>query len=108
MRLDINFKLSLDRYIDAVRVNSNFENQFVNQRGDTESATLKVLFMQICKLNKCSFRVFKHDKINFKVLTHQVFFAGRRAVLVFGWYLNLDFRNTTLKPLSELLLSESV
>ena len=46
--------------------------------------------------------------ISFKVLTHQVFFAGRRAVLVFGWNLNLDFLSTTLKPLSELLLSESV
>ena len=63
-----------------------------------ESATPKVLF---CKLNRCSFRVFEHNKINFKVLSHQVFFADRRAVLVFGWNLNLDFRDTTLKPLSE-------
>ena len=104
----IDFQLSLERNIDAVRVNSNFENQFVDQRGDTESATLKVLFMQICELNRYSFKVFEHNKRNVKVLTHQVFFAGRRAVLVFGWNLNLDFRNTTLKPLSELLLSESV
>lgn len=52
--------------------------------------------------------MFGHNKINFKVLTHQVFFVVRRAILVFGGNLSLDFRSTTLKPLSELLLSESV
>ena len=64
--------------------------------------------MQIFDVNRCSCGVFEHNKINFKVLTHQVFFVDRRAILVFGGNLNLDFRSTTLKPLSELPLSESV
>ena len=68
----------------------------------------KYFLCKFFKVDRCSFRMFGHNKINFKVLTHQVFFVDCRAILVFGGNLNLDFRSTTLKPLSELPLSESV
>ena len=47
----INSQLNLEHCIGAVKINNSFEIQFVNYRGDTESATPKVLFMQIfqCK-----------------------------------------------------------